>query len=173
MSTFNLTGYTYSHSINIVATVVEEGTGKLDTPAFIKKRPIERAQDLPSLVFGNESVPSSLSKGNAGFQSVIHYLFPQKFGEEEFVWVFGRKYVQFHVQGGTVLSGILRYTHQVFRSSYVWFPSSGAEANTTQDIYISSEMGSITFEDTKNFYYPNFPFTGKVCWNLSLHPKGA
>ncbi|XP_040318619.1 alpha-2-macroglobulin-like protein 1 isoform X2 [Herpailurus yagouaroundi] len=64
MSTFNLTGYTYSHSINIVATVVEEGTG--------------------------------------------------------------------------------------------------AEANTTQDIYISSEMGSITFEDTKNFYYPNFPFTGKV-----------
>ncbi|XP_026930013.1 alpha-2-macroglobulin-like protein 1 isoform X1 [Acinonyx jubatus] len=64
MSTFNLTGYTYSHSINIVATVVEEGTG--------------------------------------------------------------------------------------------------AEANTTQDIYISSEMGSITFEDTKNFYYPNFPFTGKI-----------
>ncbi|XP_045321680.1 alpha-2-macroglobulin-like protein 1 isoform X2 [Leopardus geoffroyi] len=64
MSTFNLTGYTYSHSINIVATVVEEGTG--------------------------------------------------------------------------------------------------AEANTTQDIYISSEMGSITFEDTKNFYYPNFPFTGKL-----------
>ncbi|XP_043417749.1 alpha-2-macroglobulin-like protein 1 [Prionailurus bengalensis] len=64
MSTFNLTGYTYSHSINIVATMVEEGTG--------------------------------------------------------------------------------------------------AEANTTQDIYISSEMGSITFEDTKNFYYPNFPFTGKI-----------
>ncbi|XP_077615170.1 alpha-2-macroglobulin-like protein 1 [Crocuta crocuta] len=64
MSTFNLTGYVYSHSINIVATVVEEGTG--------------------------------------------------------------------------------------------------VEANTTQDIYISSEMGSITFEDTKNFYYPNFPFSGKV-----------
>lgn len=43
MSTFNLTGYTYSHSINIVATVVEEGTGKLDTPAFIKKRDRRRA----------------------------------------------------------------------------------------------------------------------------------
>ena len=28
MSTFNLTGYMYSHSINIVASVVEEGTGK-------------------------------------------------------------------------------------------------------------------------------------------------
>lgn len=28
MSTFNLTGYKYSHSINIVASVVEEGTGK-------------------------------------------------------------------------------------------------------------------------------------------------
>lgn len=29
MSTFNLTGYMYSHTINIVATVVEEGTGFL------------------------------------------------------------------------------------------------------------------------------------------------
>ncbi|XP_032203069.1 alpha-2-macroglobulin-like protein 1 isoform X1 [Mustela erminea] len=64
MSTFNLTGYMYSHTINIVATVVEEGTG--------------------------------------------------------------------------------------------------VEANTTQDIYISSEVGSITFEDTKDFYYPNFPFSGKI-----------
>uniref|UniRef100_A0A8C9DG53 Alpha-2-macroglobulin like 1 n=1 Tax=Prolemur simus TaxID=1328070 RepID=A0A8C9DG53_PROSS len=38
----------------------------------------------------------------------------------------------------------------------------GVEANTTQDIYISSQMGSMTFEDTNNFYYPNFPFSGKV-----------
>ncbi|XP_031526558.2 alpha-2-macroglobulin-like protein 1 [Vicugna pacos] len=64
MSTFNLTGYFYSNNINIVATVVEEGTG--------------------------------------------------------------------------------------------------VEANTTQDIYISSQMGSMTFEDTDNFYYPNFPFSGKI-----------
>ncbi|XP_026358288.4 alpha-2-macroglobulin-like protein 1 [Ursus arctos] len=64
MSTFNLTGYMYSRTINIVATVVEEGTG--------------------------------------------------------------------------------------------------VEANTTQDIDISSQVGTITFEDTKNFYYPNFPFSGKI-----------
>ncbi|XP_040594422.1 alpha-2-macroglobulin-like protein 1 isoform X3 [Mesocricetus auratus] len=64
MSAFNLTGYTYSHSINIVASVVEEGTG--------------------------------------------------------------------------------------------------LEANTTRDIYISSKMGSMTFEDTNNFYYPSFPFSGKI-----------
>ncbi|XP_028388838.1 alpha-2-macroglobulin-like protein 1 [Phyllostomus discolor] len=64
MSTFNLTGYLYSHSINIVATVVEEGTG--------------------------------------------------------------------------------------------------VEANSTQDIYISSQIGSMTFEDTSDYYYPNFPFTGKI-----------
>ncbi|XP_024435375.3 alpha-2-macroglobulin-like protein 1 [Desmodus rotundus] len=64
MSTFNLTGYMYSHSINIVATVVEEGTG--------------------------------------------------------------------------------------------------IEANSTQDIYISSQIGSMTFEDTSDYYYPNFPFTGKI-----------
>ncbi|ERE67117.1 alpha-2-macroglobulin-like protein 1 [Cricetulus griseus] len=64
MSTFNLTGYMYSHSINIVASVVEEGTG--------------------------------------------------------------------------------------------------LEANTTRDIYISSKMGSMTFEDTNNFYYPGFPFSGKI-----------
>ncbi|KAM6214236.1 alpha-2-macroglobulin-like protein 1 [Rhynchocyon petersi] len=64
MSTFNLTGYAYSQSINIVATIVEEGTG--------------------------------------------------------------------------------------------------VEANTTQEVYISSQIGSMTFEDTNNFYYPNFPFTGKI-----------
>ncbi|XP_062051412.1 alpha-2-macroglobulin-like protein 1 [Lepus europaeus] len=38
----------------------------------------------------------------------------------------------------------------------------GVEANITQDIYISSQMGSMTFEDTNDFYYPNFPFSGKI-----------
>ncbi|XP_043736825.1 alpha-2-macroglobulin-like protein 1 isoform X2 [Cervus elaphus] len=38
----------------------------------------------------------------------------------------------------------------------------GVEANTTQDIYISSQMGSMTFEDTNDYYYPNFPFSGKI-----------
>nr|XP_045726929.1 alpha-2-macroglobulin-like protein 1 [Mirounga angustirostris] len=76
MSTFNLTGYMYSHTINIVATVVEEGTG--------------------------------------------------------------------------------------------------VEANTTQDINISSQVGSITFEDTKNFYYPSFPFSGKGRFQMedSVHYPG-
>ncbi|XP_057558260.1 alpha-2-macroglobulin-like protein 1 isoform X2 [Hippopotamus amphibius kiboko] len=64
MSTFNLTGYSYRHDINIVATVVEEGTG--------------------------------------------------------------------------------------------------VEANTTRDIYISSQVGSMTFEDTNDYYYPDFPFSGKI-----------
>ncbi|KAK7826257.1 hypothetical protein U0070_021271, partial [Myodes glareolus] len=35
-------------------------------------------------------------------------------------------------------------------------------ANTTQDVFISSKMGSMTFEDTNNFYYPSFPFSGKI-----------
>ncbi|VCX41203.1 unnamed protein product, partial [Gulo gulo] len=52
--------------------------------------------------------------------------------------------------------------YQEFQLSYIWFPSAGVEANTTQDIYISSQVGSITFEDTKDFYYPNFPFSGKI-----------
>ncbi|XP_054998741.1 LOW QUALITY PROTEIN: alpha-2-macroglobulin-like protein 1 [Sorex araneus] len=65
MSTFNLTGYMYSHSVNVVATVVEDGTGNV-------------------------------------------------------------------------------------------------EANTTQEIYISSQMGSMTFEDTNSFYHPGFPFSGKI-----------
>ncbi|XP_077026073.1 alpha-2-macroglobulin-like protein 1 isoform X2 [Tamandua tetradactyla] len=38
----------------------------------------------------------------------------------------------------------------------------GVEANTTQEIHISSQIGSMTFEDTNNFYYPNFPFSGKI-----------
>nr|NP_001178230.1 alpha-2-macroglobulin-like protein 1 precursor [Bos taurus] len=38
----------------------------------------------------------------------------------------------------------------------------GVEANTTRDIYISSQMGSMTFEDTNDYYYPNFPFSGKI-----------
>lgn len=43
MSTFNLTGYMYSRTINIVATVMEEGTGKWDNPWFIKKSERRRA----------------------------------------------------------------------------------------------------------------------------------
>ena len=38
MSMFNFTGYYYRQDINIMATVVEEGTGKWDVPCFIKKR---------------------------------------------------------------------------------------------------------------------------------------
>ncbi|KAF6338697.1 alpha-2-macroglobulin like 1 [Rhinolophus ferrumequinum] len=38
----------------------------------------------------------------------------------------------------------------------------GVEANTTQDIYISTQIGSMTFEDTNDYYYPNFPFSGKI-----------
>jgi hypothetical protein len=38
MATFNLTGYMYSHNINIVASVVEEGTGKRGAPWLTKKR---------------------------------------------------------------------------------------------------------------------------------------
>lgn len=52
---------------------------------------------------------------------------------------------------------------------YIWFLSAGVEANGTQEIYISSQIGSMTFEDTNNYYYPNFPFSGKVCCSLSLH----
>nr|XP_058938488.1 alpha-2-macroglobulin-like protein 1 isoform X2 [Kogia breviceps] len=38
----------------------------------------------------------------------------------------------------------------------------GVEVNTTRDIYISQQMASMTFEDTNNYYYPNFPFSGKI-----------
>ncbi|XP_054446808.1 alpha-2-macroglobulin-like protein 1 [Pteronotus mesoamericanus] len=38
----------------------------------------------------------------------------------------------------------------------------GVEVNSTQEIYISSQAGSMTFEDTNDYYYPNFPFTGKL-----------
>ncbi|TKC52175.1 hypothetical protein EI555_018153 [Monodon monoceros] len=38
----------------------------------------------------------------------------------------------------------------------------GVEANTTQNIYVSSQRGSMTFEDTNYYYYPNFPFRGKI-----------
>lgn len=56
MSTFNLTGYRYSQSIDIVATVVEEGTGKWDTPWFIKKR--ERKTAVPGTIVRRESKTS-------------------------------------------------------------------------------------------------------------------
>lgn len=43
MSAFSLTDYRYSRSINIVAAVVEEGTGKWDPPSFSEKRERRRA----------------------------------------------------------------------------------------------------------------------------------
>ncbi|XP_037060065.1 alpha-2-macroglobulin-like protein 1 [Peromyscus leucopus] len=54
------------------------------------------------------------------------------------------------------------YSHSITIVASVVEEGTGLEANTTQDIYISSKMGSMTFEDTNNFYYPNFPFSGKV-----------
>ncbi|KAL1790170.1 alpha-2-macroglobulin 1, partial [Sigmodon hispidus] len=54
------------------------------------------------------------------------------------------------------------YSHSINIVASVVEEGTGLEANTTQDIYISSNMGSMTFEDTNNFYYPNFPFSGKV-----------
>ncbi|XP_008048508.1 alpha-2-macroglobulin-like protein 1 [Carlito syrichta] len=54
------------------------------------------------------------------------------------------------------------YNHNINIVATVVEEGTGVAANTTQDIYISSQMGSMTFEDTNNFYYPNFPFNGKI-----------
>ncbi|XP_037703143.1 LOW QUALITY PROTEIN: alpha-2-macroglobulin-like protein 1 [Choloepus didactylus] len=54
------------------------------------------------------------------------------------------------------------YSHSINIVATVVEEGTGVEANTTQDIHISSQIGSMTFEDTNNFYYPNFPFSGKI-----------
>ncbi|XP_012664746.1 alpha-2-macroglobulin-like protein 1 [Otolemur garnettii] len=58
------------------------------------------------------------------------------------------------------LTGYMYY-HNIDIVATVVEKGTGVEANTTQHVYISSQMGSMTFEDTNNFYYPNFPFRGK------------
>ncbi|KAK2505055.1 hypothetical protein MC885_020269 [Smutsia gigantea] len=55
-----------------------------------------------------------------------------------------------------------RYSHSISIVATVVEEGTGVEANTTQEIYISSQIGLMIFEDTDNFYYPNFPFTGKI-----------
>ncbi|KAM6162664.1 LOW QUALITY PROTEIN: alpha-2-macroglobulin-like protein 1 [Erethizon dorsatum] len=42
------------------------------------------------------------------------------------------------------------------------FLDKGVALSATQDVHVSSQVGLVTFEDTNNFYYPNFPFSGKV-----------
>nr|XP_058138725.1 alpha-2-macroglobulin-like protein 1 isoform X2 [Dasypus novemcinctus] len=54
------------------------------------------------------------------------------------------------------------YSHSINIVATVEEEGTGVKANATQDIFISSQMGSMTFEDTNNFYYPNFPFSGKI-----------
>uniref|UniRef100_A0A8C0XJV6 Alpha-2-macroglobulin-like protein 1 n=1 Tax=Castor canadensis TaxID=51338 RepID=A0A8C0XJV6_CASCN len=54
------------------------------------------------------------------------------------------------------------YSHNINIVASVVEEGTGVEANTTQEVYISSKLGSMTFEDTNNFYYPNFPFSGKI-----------
>nr|XP_004610717.2 unnamed protein product [Sorex araneus] len=54
------------------------------------------------------------------------------------------------------------YSHSVNVVATVVEDGTGVEANTTQEIYISSQMGSMTFEDTNSFYHPGFPFSGKI-----------
>ncbi|XP_017514328.2 alpha-2-macroglobulin-like protein 1 [Manis javanica] len=55
-----------------------------------------------------------------------------------------------------------RYSQSIDIVATVVEEGTGVEASTTQEIYISSQIGSMIFEDTNNFYYPNFPFTGKI-----------
>ncbi|XP_008823718.1 alpha-2-macroglobulin-like protein 1 [Nannospalax galili] len=55
-----------------------------------------------------------------------------------------------------------RYSHSINMVASVVEEGTGLEANTTQDISFTSKMGSITFEDTNTFYYPSFPFSGKI-----------
>ncbi|XP_033078778.1 alpha-2-macroglobulin-like protein 1 isoform X1 [Trachypithecus francoisi] len=54
------------------------------------------------------------------------------------------------------------YNHQINIVATVVEEGTGVEANATQNIYISPQMGLMTFEDTSNFYHPNFPFSGKI-----------
>ncbi|XP_032014868.1 alpha-2-macroglobulin-like protein 1 [Hylobates moloch] len=54
------------------------------------------------------------------------------------------------------------YSHQINIVATVVEEGTGVEANATQNVYISPQMGSMTFEDTSNFYHPNFPFSGKI-----------
>ncbi|XP_053410606.1 alpha-2-macroglobulin-like protein 1 [Nycticebus coucang] len=54
------------------------------------------------------------------------------------------------------------YNHNINIVATVVEKGTGVEANTTQHVYISSQVGSMTFEDTNDFYYPNFPFRGKI-----------
>ncbi|XP_064140723.1 alpha-2-macroglobulin-like protein 1 [Loxodonta africana] len=54
------------------------------------------------------------------------------------------------------------YSHSIHIAATVVEEGTGVETNTTQDVYISSQIGSMTFEDTNNFYHPNFPFSGKI-----------
>lgn len=96
----------------------------------------------------------------------ITYL-PQSLGRESwFALTFGQKNSFVFPM---TLSSLEFYVHREDENprtqdmAYL-FPSAGLEANTTQDVSISSKMGSMTFEDTNNFYYPSFPFSGKVCW---------
>ncbi|XP_019481705.1 PREDICTED: alpha-2-macroglobulin-like protein 1, partial [Hipposideros armiger] len=55
-----------------------------------------------------------------------------------------------------------KYSRSINIVTTVVEEGTGVEANTTQNIYISTQMGSMTFEDTNHYYYPNFPFSGKV-----------
>nr|XP_055136706.1 alpha-2-macroglobulin-like protein 1 [Symphalangus syndactylus] len=54
------------------------------------------------------------------------------------------------------------YNRQINIVATVVEEGTGVEANATQNVYISPQMGSMTFEDTSNFYHPNFPFSGKI-----------
>uniref|UniRef100_F7ICV0 Alpha-2-macroglobulin like 1 n=1 Tax=Callithrix jacchus TaxID=9483 RepID=F7ICV0_CALJA len=54
------------------------------------------------------------------------------------------------------------YSHEINIVATVVEEGTGVEANATQSVYISPEMGSMTFEDTNDFYHPNFPFSGKI-----------
>ncbi|KAM6475575.1 alpha-2-macroglobulin-like protein 1 [Liasis olivaceus] len=54
------------------------------------------------------------------------------------------------------------YSHSIDLVAILEEAGTGVQANTTLQIPISSQLGSMSFVETDNYYYPGYPFSGKL-----------
>ncbi|CAM5081738.1 unnamed protein product [Natator depressus] len=55
-----------------------------------------------------------------------------------------------------------RYSHSINVVATLVEAGTGVEANATHVAFMSEEAGSMSFEDSDNYYHPGYPYSGKI-----------
>ncbi|XP_034641885.1 alpha-2-macroglobulin-like protein 1 isoform X3 [Trachemys scripta elegans] len=55
-----------------------------------------------------------------------------------------------------------RYSHNINMVATLVEAGTGVEANATHVVFMSEQAGTMSFEDSDNYYHPGYPYSGKI-----------